>query len=99
MFDISLAETAIVLVVALLLIRPKDVPEIMRWTGKMLGKIRRFSKNIMDMFEEFAGETNIKEFKQQLEKEQNIVGHLVDMDGKKQELYDLKNLEDISRKK
>lgn len=98
MFNLSWAEMAIVLVLAILIINPKDIPELMRGAGKLIGKIKRMGKEFMSAMEDAAGEDRIKEFRDQLEKEQQIIGKISDMDGKPSEVYDIDDLDDASRK-
>ncbi|MDA1106942.1 MAG: Sec-independent protein translocase protein TatB [Proteobacteria bacterium] len=54
MFDISLAEIAVIGVVALVIIGPKKLPEVARFAGYWLGKVRRMIANAKsDMNREF----------------------------------------------
>lgn len=54
MFDISLAEIAVIGVVALVVIGPKKLPEVARFAGYWLGKVRRMIANAKaDMNREF----------------------------------------------
>lgn len=54
MFDISLAEIAVIGVVALVIIGPKKLPEVARTVGYWLGKVRRMIANAKsDMNREF----------------------------------------------
>jgi sec-independent protein translocase protein TatB len=54
MFDISLAEIAVIGVVALVVIGPKKLPEVARTAGYWLGKVRRMIANAKtDMNREF----------------------------------------------
>lgn len=99
MFDISWSEIAIVLVLAIIFINPKDLPEIMRVAGKFIGRIKRMGKEFISCFEKAAGEEHIREFRDQLEKEQQIIGRLADMEGNPREVYDVNELEDASRRK
>ena len=54
MFDISLAEIAVIGVVALVVIGPKKLPEVARFAGYWLGKVRNMiAKAKSDMNREF----------------------------------------------
>ena len=56
MFDIGWPEMAVVAVIALIIIGPKDLPRIMRtvgrWAGKARGMARQFQRSIDDMARE-----------------------------------------------
>lgn len=52
MFDISLTETLLVAIVALLVIGPEDLPGVMRGIGKFLHKIKRLADDFMRMIDE-----------------------------------------------
>jgi sec-independent protein translocase protein TatB len=43
MFDIGAAELLVILIVAILVIGPKDIPLAMRTAGRWIGKVRRVS--------------------------------------------------------
>lgn len=54
MFDISMAEIAVIGVVALVVIGPKKLPEVARFAGYWLGKVRNMIANAKsDMNREF----------------------------------------------
>lgn len=52
MFGIGLAEIAIILVVALLVLGPKQLPEAARLAGVTIRKARTFWKDITDSLDE-----------------------------------------------
>ena len=56
MFDIGWSEMAVILMVALIVIGPKDLPRVARtigkWTGKARGMAREFQRSIEDMARE-----------------------------------------------
>ena len=97
MFNLSWSEVAIILVLAILIINPKDLPEIMRGAGKLFGKVKRMGRDFMSAIEDAAGKDSIKEFRDQIDREQEIIGKAIDLEGNEQELYDVSKLEDTSR--
>ena len=56
MFDIGWSEMAVILMVALIVIGPKDLPRVARtigkWTGKARGMAREFQRSLDDMARE-----------------------------------------------
>ena len=45
MFDIGVGELLVILIVAVVVIGPKDLPLAMRTAGRWIGKMRRISAN------------------------------------------------------
>ena len=66
MFGFSLAELIVVCLVALLFIKPKDLPEIAHLLGKIFFRAKRFYYEIKKQFQEMEGELGIDELKQEL---------------------------------
>lgn len=97
MFDLSWSEITIILVLAILIIDPKDIPGIMKSVGKLIGKVKRVGKDFMSAIEDAAGEERINEFRNQIEREQQIISKAVDMNGDVQEQYDPSDIVDTSR--
>jgi sec-independent protein translocase protein TatB len=51
MFNIGLGEIAVVLLIAFLVVGPKDLPRIARWLGRSIRKARNMYKTIMRTLE------------------------------------------------
>ena len=68
MFDIGWSEMAVILMVALIVIGPKDLPRVARtigkWTGKARGMAREFQRSIDDM----AREAELQDIKAEMDK-------------------------------
>jgi sec-independent protein translocase protein TatB len=99
MFNLSWSEISIIAVLAIIIINPKDIPGLMRGAGKLVGRVKRMGKDFMKSIDEAADEVGIKEFKEQLENQQAIIGKITDLEGNEQETYDTGGLEDVSKKK
>lgn len=68
MFGISSTELLVILVIALVVIGPEKLPEVIRTVGKFVGKIQHFTRNVKgDLEKEFE----LKELKESLEEIKN----------------------------
>jgi sec-independent protein translocase protein TatB len=68
MFDVGWSEMAVILMVALIVIGPKDLPRVARtvgkWTAKARGMAREFQRSIDDM----AREAELQDIKAEMDK-------------------------------
>lgn len=67
MFDIGWSELLLVLVVALVVVGPKDLPRLMRTIGRWVGKARNMADQFKKSFEEMAHETELSELRNEIE--------------------------------
>lgn len=61
MFDIASTELLLVMLVALLVIGPKDLPKAMRVVGKWIGKARGVAAQFRSGFDEMVRESELEE--------------------------------------
>jgi sec-independent protein translocase protein TatB len=61
MFDLGMAEMLIVTVVAFLVVKPEELPELLRSFGKMMGKVRNMSKEFKNALDDAVNETGVKD--------------------------------------
>ncbi len=61
MFDIASSELLLVVLVALLVIRPKDLPKALRVVGKWVGKARGVAAHFRSGFDEMVRQSEIEE--------------------------------------
>ena len=59
MFDIGAAELLVIVVVAILVIGPKDMPKAMRTAGRWIGKLRRMSSHFRAGLDEMVRQAEI----------------------------------------
>ncbi len=64
MFDIGASELLVILIVAILVIGPKDMPLAMRTAGKWIGKIRRVSTHFRSGIDAMIREAELEEMEQ-----------------------------------
>ena len=68
MFDIGWSEMAVVAVVALVVIGPKDLPKLLRQVGEWTGKARALAREFQGHLDELARQSELDELKKQAEK-------------------------------
>ncbi len=67
MFDLSWTHILIVLVVALLVVGPKDLPRMMHTVGKWVGKARSMADQFRKSFDEMTKEAELDELRKEIE--------------------------------
>ncbi|MEQ1705856.1 MAG: hypothetical protein ABL867_07805 [Rickettsiales bacterium] len=73
MFDLSLAEILLVVVVVVVFMQPKDLPVVVRAIAKFIKTIRDFSHDIKQTFDDIAKEAGIDDVKETLEAEMRLI--------------------------
>lgn len=73
MFDISLAELLLIVVVAVVFIGPKDLPVVIKAVAKMLHTLRGFTNEIKQAFDDLAKEAGVDEVKKTLDAEMQMI--------------------------
>ena len=64
MFDIGAAELLVIVVVAILVIGPKDMPKAMRQAGRWIGKIRRISSHFRAGLDEMVRQAEVEDMEE-----------------------------------
>lgn len=67
MFDIGWSELLVILVVALIVVGPKDLPRIVRTFGQWSGKARAYARDFQRTIEEAAEETEMASIRKEIE--------------------------------
>ena len=67
MFDIGWSELLMVLVVALVVVGPKDLPRLMRTLGRWVGKARAMAEQFRANFDDMARESELQELRTEIE--------------------------------
>lgn len=65
MFDIGYSELALVAIVALVVIGPKDLPRAMRFVGQWVGKGRAMARHVRAGFDEMVRQAEMEEMEKQ----------------------------------
>lgn len=89
MFDLSLSEIILVILVALLVIKPKDVPVILRNFKEWKNKASHFKREALEYIKNIDG---AKEIHSELRSLKEEVKTIVDLDGNPQRVYDIDDI-------
>ena len=65
MFDIGASELLVIVIVAILVIGPKDMPRAMRTAGRWIGKLRRMSTHFRAGIDEMVRQAEIEDMEKQ----------------------------------
>jgi sec-independent protein translocase protein TatB len=67
MFDIGWSELLVIVVVAIVVVGPKELPKLMRTFGHYAGKLRRAASEFQRQFDEAMRDTEVAEVKKAIE--------------------------------
>jgi sec-independent protein translocase protein TatB len=67
MIDLSWSHILLVLVVALVVVGPKDLPKVMRTVGQWMGKARQMADQFRASFDEMTRQAELDELRSELE--------------------------------
>lgn len=71
MFDIAWSELFVILVVALVVVGPKDLPKLMRTAGQWAGRARAMADQFRRSFDDMARQSELDELRAQVNKLQS----------------------------
>jgi sec-independent protein translocase protein TatB len=72
MFDFAWSELALIAVVALVVIGPKDLPRVMRTVGLWVGKARTIAREFQSSLDQMMREAELDEMRKQVEQATNV---------------------------
>ncbi|HLS19295.1 MAG TPA: Sec-independent protein translocase protein TatB [Paracoccaceae bacterium] len=64
MFDVGWTELLVIGVLALIVVGPRDLPQLLRTVGQWVGKIKRMAREFQRTMEDAAREADITDFKE-----------------------------------
>jgi sec-independent protein translocase protein TatB len=67
MFDLSWSHILLVLIVALVVVGPKDLPKLMRTAGQWTAKARAMADQFRKSFDEMARQSELEELRAEIE--------------------------------
>lgn len=96
MFDFSLGEIALVALVGLLVIDPKDVPGMLRTCMKWFAELRNVTDEVKGTVKSLMDEAQLTDLKDEIEGDLEVMRglpktqrYIEDQDGKLQPVYDI----------
>lgn len=101
MFGFSLSELFLIILVILIFVRPKDLPEVAYFCGKLFYKAKNLFRNLKKSFNNLLKDSGLEDIKSEIDrgisdeklksdgKEPTII---VDMDGNEHKVYDINQI-------
>ncbi|MCK5793037.1 MAG: twin-arginine translocase subunit TatB [Ketobacter sp.] len=86
MLDLSLAELALIAVVGLLVIGPKEIPTVLRTVSGWVRQLRGLTHEVRHSFDEMMEESGVRESMNEIEEEAR---YIIDQNGEYQRVYDI----------
>ena len=87
MFGLSLAETAVILLVAVVCIGPKELPTVIRAITRLFSQFRNLAGEFRRNFDELAKEVELDSLKEDFDSVMQPV--IIDLEGREQKTYDI----------
>ncbi len=94
MFDIGWSEIAIIVVVGIIIIGPKDLPRVLRVMGQMVGKAKALTREFRGHVDDIIRESELDEVKRQIDNAgetgmQGMIENTIDPDREFRDAVDL----------
>ena len=89
MFGLSFSELLIILVVAVLIVGPNDLPRVIRAVGRFMRGISALGSEIRRQVDEVIGNEEMEELKRLRESIGKQKRYLIDQNGEYQETFDI----------
>ena len=78
MFDIGWTEMAVIALVVIIFIGPKELPGVLRTLGQWVSKARAMAREFQDGLEDMARETGLDEVKREIETSTGNIGGMIE---------------------
>ena len=95
MLGFSVWELLLIAVVGIVVLDPKDLPIVIRHAAKFLQEMRALYSGLKGHMDEFVKEAGMDDLHRDLQKNMTTI---IDLDGKPQQAFDVKELESLSTK-
>ncbi len=92
MFGINFSELLLIVVVAFVVIGPKELPVVVRHLASLIREIRGFTRGIRAQFHEAARQAGFDDIL-------DGTSTIIDLDGKPQQAYDVRELKTLEAPK
>jgi sec-independent protein translocase protein TatB len=81
MFDIAWTELLVIIVVALVVVGPKDLPRLMRTAGQWAGRARAMADQFRRSFDDIARQSELDDLRQEVNRlQQSTIAPLSDVE-------------------
>jgi sec-independent protein translocase protein TatB len=92
MFGIAWSEIAVILVVALVLVDPKDMPSVVRSAREFIAKCRDLRREMMTVIHDIDHAAGMSDLKQETVQVNQQIRKIIDLNGNLQDAYDLSDI-------
>lgn len=92
MFDIAWSELMVIALVAIIFIKPDDLPGMYRGLAQMFKKVRSWQQEWKNMLQSLDKAAFAEDLKKEVEELRQEVNYLLDEKGNKHQCYDLSDL-------
>lgn len=72
MFDLGWSEMALIAIVAIVVIGPKELPKVMREIGHWVARARSLSRAFMDQLDEMSRQSGVEEMRKEMDAARNL---------------------------
>ena len=94
MLDFSFGELALIVLVALLIVGPKDLPRIMYAVGKWFGQFKVIADGFREGFKNAIHESQLQDLHKDLTAVHDEIEYIRDKDGNLKRVYDISDFLD-----
>jgi sec-independent protein translocase protein TatB len=94
MLDFSFGELALIVLVALLIVGPKDLPRVMYAVGKWFGQFKVIADDFREGFKSAMKESQLHDLQKDLKEVHEEIEYIRDSDGNLQRVYDISDFLD-----
>lgn len=94
MLDFSFGELALIVLVALLIVGPKDLPKVMHAVGRWFGQFKGMADEFRAGFKSAMRESQLEDVEKDLTAIHQEIEYIRDQDGNLQRVYDISDFMD-----
>lgn len=94
MFDFSFGELGLIVLVALLIVGPKDLPRVMHAIGRWFGQFKGMTDDFREGFKTAMREHQLHDVEKDLTEIHNEIEYIRDQEGNLQRIYDISDFLD-----
>jgi Tat protein translocase TatB subunit len=94
MFDFSFGELVLVVLVALLVVGPKELPRVMYAVGRWFGQFKGMTDDFREGFKTAIREHQLEDVEKELTTLHTEIEYIRDQDGNMQRIYDISDFLD-----